>query len=100
MGNDRGGAYDRFRGIHDVLGDARVRQGFDRAGEFAAWRFQEQFHSPLARWALATELHGQHSVLCTTGELAEPKAILLDPRLLQRSVSASFHTHPTTRGAT
>jgi hypothetical protein len=85
MGSDRGGAYDRFRGVHDVLGHARLRLGFGRDGEFAVWRYQERFHSPLARWALATELHGQHSVLWTTGQLAQPKAILLDPRLVRRS---------------
>ena len=99
MGNDPGGAYDRFRGVHDVLGHARLRQGFDRDGEFAAWRFQERFHSPIARRALATELHGRHSVLWTTGEHAEPKAILLDARLLRRSVSAFVHHHPTTKGS-
>jgi hypothetical protein len=89
MGSDPGGAYDRFRGVHDVLGHVRLGLGFDRDGEFAVWRSQERFHSPLARWALATELHGQHSVLWTTGELAKPKAILLDPRLLRRSVTAT-----------
>jgi hypothetical protein len=89
MGNAAGGAYDRFRGVHDALGHARLQVGFDRDSEFTTWRFQRQFHSPLARWALATELHGQHSVLWTTGELAEPKAILLDPRLLRRSVGAA-----------
>jgi hypothetical protein len=94
MGNDLGGAYDRFRGVHDVLGHARLRLGFDRDGEYAAWRSQDRFHSPLARWALATELHGQHSVLWTTGQLAQPKAILLDPRLLRRSVAAGLRPVP------
>jgi hypothetical protein len=70
-----------------VLGHARLRVGFDRDGQFAALRYQDRFHSPLARWALATELHGQHGVLWTTGDLAEPKAILLAPRLLRRSVT-------------
>lgn len=94
MGNDLGGAYDRFRAVHDVLGHARLRLRFDRDGEFVVWRSQERFHSPLAGWALATELHGQHSVLWTTGELAEPKAILLDPRLLRRSVTAALRPVP------
>ena len=67
MGNDRGGAYDRFRGVHDVLGHARLQLGFDRDSEFAVWRSQEPFHGPLARRALATELHGRHSVLWTSG---------------------------------
>jgi hypothetical protein len=94
MGNDLGGAYDRFRGVHDVLGHARLRLGFDRDGEFSVWRSQERFHSPLARWALATELHGQHSVLWTTGQLAQPKAILLDRRLLRRSVATALRPVP------
>ena len=96
MGCEVGGAYDRFRAVHDVLGHARLRIGFDRDGEFAVWRSQERFHSRLARRALATELHGQHSVLWTTGELAEPKAIVLDPRLLRRSVAASLRPKATT----
>ena len=96
MGNEPGGAYDRFRGVHDVLGHARLQLGFDRHSEFAVWRSQARHHSPLARWALATELHGQHSVLWTTGELARPKAILLDPRLIRRSVTAALRPVPRT----
>jgi hypothetical protein len=99
MGREVGGAYDRFRAVHDVLGHARLRVGFDRDGEFTTWRSQARFHSPLARRALATELHGRHSVRWTTGELAEPKAILLDPRVVRRSVTSSHRpfrsrTHP------
>jgi hypothetical protein len=85
MGCEVGGAYDRFRAVHDVLGHGVLQVGFDRDGEFAAWRFQERFHSELARRALATELHGEHSVRWTTGALPEHKAVLLDARLLQRS---------------
>jgi hypothetical protein len=85
----RGGAYDRFRAVHDVLGHAAPGVGFDRHGEFAAWRFQERFHSPLARRALATELHGEHSIRWITGELAEHKAALLDARLVVRSRARS-----------
>ena len=85
MGNERGGSYDRFRAVHDALGHAYLRLGFDRDGEFATWRWQERFHSPLARRALATELHGQHSVRWTTGEIAEPKAMLLEDSLLRRT---------------
>jgi hypothetical protein len=85
LGCERGGAYDRFRAVHDVLGHARLGVGFDRHGEHAAWRFQEQLHGSLARRALATELHGEHSIRWTTGELAAHKGVLLDERLLQRS---------------
>jgi len=85
MDSGQGEAYDRFRAVHDVLGHARLRLGFDRDGEFAVWLAQEQMHSPLARRALATELHGQHSVRWTTGDVATPKAVLLDPGLLRRT---------------
>jgi hypothetical protein len=85
MGNERGGSYDRFRGVHDALGHARMRLGFDRDEELTVWLAQERFHSPLARRALASELHGQHSVRWTTGEIAEPKAALLPAALLRRA---------------
>jgi hypothetical protein len=73
-----------------VLCHARRGLGFDRHSELAAWLAQERFHSRLARRALATELHGQHSVLWTTGRYAEPKAVLLDPRILRRSQAAGL----------
>lgn len=99
MGSERGGAHDRIRAVHDVLGHARLGLGFDRDGEFAVWRSQERHHGHLARWALATELHAQHSVLWTTGQLAEPKAILLDPRVLRRSAAAALTTPTPRKGA-
>jgi hypothetical protein len=80
-----GGAFDRFRAVHDLLGHAVLNVGFDRHGEYAAWRFQERFHTSLARGALATELHAKHSVRWTTGEFPHHRAVLLDPRLLHRS---------------
>ena len=85
MDSTMGGAYDRFRAVHDIVGHAGLGLGFDRNGEFATWLHQERFHSPAARRALATELHAQNSVLWTTGTMAEPKAVLLDPELLRRS---------------
>jgi hypothetical protein len=85
MGCEVGGAYDRFRAVHDVLGHGHLAVGFDRDGEYAAWRDQERHHSPLARRALATELHGEHSVRWTTGDLPEHKAALIDERLIQQS---------------
>jgi hypothetical protein len=85
MGCEVGGAYDRFRAVHDVLGHACLGVCFDRDGEYATWRFQEQFHSPPARRALATELHAEHSVRWTTGELPEHRAVLLDARVIARS---------------
>jgi hypothetical protein len=85
MGCEVGGAYDRFRAVHDVVGHGHLAVGFDRDGEYTAWRFQERYHSPLARRALAAELHGEHSVRWTTGDLPEHKAVVLDERLIRRS---------------
>ncbi len=82
---ERGGAYDQFRAVHDIVGHVRLRVGFDRAGEYATWRAQDRQYRGLARWALATELHAEHSVFWTTGEAPEHKAFLLDPRLLARA---------------
>lgn len=80
-----GGTYDRFRAVHDIVSHAWRGLGFDRHGEFAAWLNEHSLYSGLARWALATELHGEHSVRWTTGEVAEHKATLLDASVLQRS---------------
>jgi hypothetical protein len=92
LGNSPGGPYDRLRAVHDLLGHVLPGLGFDRDGEFAAWLAQDRDHRGLARWALATELHAHHSVLCATGELAEPKAVLIDPRILRASVAAGSTT--------
>jgi hypothetical protein len=79
-----GRSYDRFRAVHDIVGHVRPRLGFDRDGEFGAWLVQERLYSGLARWALATELHAEHSVLWTTGAMTDHKAILIDCSLLTR----------------
>jgi|HubBroStandDraft_6_1064221.scaffolds.fasta_scaffold379108_2 hypothetical protein len=89
LGCDLGGAYDRFRAVHDIVGHVGPRLGFDRNGEFAAWLTQEQLYDGLARWALATELHAEHSVRWTTGTLSEHKATLIDLDLLLRVRNAS-----------
>jgi hypothetical protein len=85
MDNGLGGTYDRFRAVHDVVGHGHLGVGFDREGEYSAWRFQERLHSPLARQVLATELHAEHSVRWTTGDLPEHKAVILDQRVIERS---------------
>ncbi len=85
MGCEVGGAYDRFRAVHDILGHGHLNVGFGREGEYAAWRYQERLHSPLARLALATELHAEHSVRWTTGGLPEHKAAVLDGAVIERS---------------
>jgi hypothetical protein len=80
-----GGTFDRLRAVHDIVSHGWCRYDFDRDGEFAAWALEDHMYTGLARWAIATELHGEHSVLWTTGNLAEHKATLLDPRLLRTS---------------
>jgi hypothetical protein len=85
LGCELGGPYDRFRAVHDIVGHVIPRFGFDRDGEFSAWRVQERMYHGLARWALATELHAEHSVRWTTGCLNDHKATLLDRRLLRRA---------------
>jgi hypothetical protein len=85
MGCEVGGAYDRFRAVHDIIRHVVPGLGFDRDGEFAAWLVQERLYRGLARWALATELHGEHSVRWTTGVLSDHKATLLDRGLLARA---------------
>jgi hypothetical protein len=80
-----GGAYDRLRAVHDIVSHGWCRYGFDRHGEFSAWLHEDRMYTGLARWALATELHGEHSVRWTTGTVADHKATLLEPRLLDAS---------------
>jgi hypothetical protein len=90
-------AYDRFRAVHDLVSHAGFGYGFDRHGEFSGWIAEDRMYTGLARWALATELHGEHSVRWTTGRRAEHKAVLLPldlvrasrRRALGQSVSAS-----------
>jgi hypothetical protein len=85
LGCEVGGAYDRFRAVHDLLGHVASGNRFDQEGEYQAWRAQSRMYAGLARWALATELHGENSVLCSTGQFAEHKSALLPPGLLGRS---------------
>jgi hypothetical protein len=85
LGNEPGGAYDRFRAVHDIVGHVDGGYGFDRVGEFGAWLAQDSFYRGLARLALGTELHGKHSVRWTTGNDADHKATLLNPHILARA---------------
>ena len=90
LGGEAGGAYYRFRAVHDLVGHVATGYGFDQDGEYSAWLVQRDFYTGLARWAAATELHGEISVLWTTGQVAEHKAALLDQHLFgtsPRSVS-------------
>lgn len=80
-----GGPYDRFRAVHDILSHGWLQLGFDRDGEYSAWLAEDRLYRGAARQALATELHGEHSVRWTSGDLADHKAVLLDERLIEAS---------------
>jgi hypothetical protein len=84
LGSEAGGAYCRVRAVHDLVGHVATGYGFDRDGEYSAWLVQRELYTGLARWAAATELHGEVSVLWATGQFAEHKAVLLDRHLLKR----------------
>jgi hypothetical protein len=96
-----GGTYDRLRAVHDIVSHAWKGYGFDRDGEFSAWLTEDRMYTGLARWALASELHAEHSVRWTTGELAEHKAVLLHPTLLaasrRRAATPTDPTHTESR---
>jgi hypothetical protein len=81
LGGDVGGAYYRFRAVHDLIGHVATGFGFDQDGEYSAWLVQRNLYTGLARWAAATELHGEISALWTTRQFAEHKAVLLDSHL-------------------
>jgi hypothetical protein len=74
--------------VHDLTGHVLPGFGFDRDGEYAAWLTQERLYTGLARRALATELHAEHSVRWTTGEPSDHKALLLDRRLIEKARAA------------
>jgi hypothetical protein len=84
LGGAAGGAYYRLRAVHDLIGHVATGYGFDRDGEYSAWLVQRRCYTGLARWAAATELHGEVSALWATGHFAEHKAALLDRHLLSR----------------
>ena len=86
LDNKLGGAYDRLRAVHDLMGHVATGHGFDRHGEFVAWRAQDRCHQGWARLALATELHAEHSVYWSSGAMTEHKATLLPIRLFARAL--------------
>jgi hypothetical protein len=75
-----GGAFDRFRAVHDLIGHAWCGYGFALRSEYAAWRVQDLLHSVLARCALATELYGVNAARSIIGQSPELKALLLPVR--------------------
>jgi hypothetical protein len=83
---DYGGAFDRFRAIHDLIGHAQTGFGFEVQEEIAAWRIQERRHgSDLAQRALATEILAVNCVISIVGDTPEHKAMLLEPALVTRA---------------
>jgi hypothetical protein len=79
LGSEFGGAFDRFRAVHDLIGHAGCGYGFDLDDECAAWSTQDRLHSGLARFALATELYGVNAARSIIGEAPELRALLLAP---------------------
>jgi hypothetical protein len=77
IGCEFGGAFDRFRAVHDLLGHAWFGFGFELDDECAAWSFQDRLHTGLARFALATELYGVNAARSITGESPDLRALLL-----------------------
>lgn len=76
-----GGAFDRFRAVHDLIGHAWCGLGFDLEDECAAWSAQDRLHRGLARFALATELYGVNAARALIGEAPDLRALLLTPSL-------------------
>jgi hypothetical protein len=81
-----GSAHDCVRAVHDIVSHGWLQFSFDRDGEFSGWRVEHGMYTGLAKWALATELHAQHSVLWTSGQVPEFKATLLPSDLLLASL--------------
>jgi hypothetical protein len=93
LGCEFGGAFDRFRAIHDLIGHAWCGYGFGLADECAAWKVQDRLHSGLARCALATELYGVNAARSVLGEAPDLRALLIAPSALH-SLPARLECHP------
>jgi hypothetical protein len=74
-----GGAFDRFRAVHDLIGHVWCGLGFDLGDECAAWSVQDRLHGDIARTALATELLGVNAARSILNEAPDLKALLLWP---------------------
>jgi hypothetical protein len=98
LGSEVGGAYWRLRAVHDLIGHVATGFGFDRDGEYSAWLVQRDRYTGLARWAAATELHGEVSALWATGKFAEHKAVLLDRHLLMPATRPGYRQSSRTPG--
>jgi hypothetical protein len=84
FGCELGGAFDRFRAVHDLIGHAWSGYGFGLDDECAAWALQDTLHSDLARGALATEIYGVNAARNILGEAPDLRALLLRPSSCRR----------------
>jgi len=82
---DFGGAFDRFRAVHDLIGHVWTGYGFGLADECAAWRAQDRLHRGLARFALSTEIYGVNAARSVLGQTPDLRALLLAPSTLHGS---------------
>jgi hypothetical protein len=74
-----GGAFDRFRAVHDLIGHAWHGYSFELRDEYDAWMAQARLHSDLAGRALATELYGVNAARGILGEAPDLRALLFAP---------------------
>jgi hypothetical protein len=77
LGCELGGAFDRFRAVHDLIGHVRAGLGFELGDEVRAWRIQDRRLGPLARRALATEILAINCAREVIGGPPDQKAVLL-----------------------
>jgi hypothetical protein len=80
-----GGAFDRFRAVHDLIGHAWDGNGFECRAEYNAWKAQARLHSDLAGLALATELYGVNAARGIIGQPPELRALLFAPSVFAPS---------------
>ncbi len=97
LSGEVGGAYYRFRAVHDLVGHVATGFAFDQDGEYSAWLVQRTSYTGLARWAARTELHAEISALWTTGQFADHKAVLLDRDGEWRRAAARLRGAPVRR---
>ena len=93
-----GGAFDRFRAVHDIIGHAWCGYGFTLHDECAAWNAQDRLHGGLARFAFATEIYGVNAARAIIGEAPDLRALLLAPSLESGMRSVEPRTHVGTMG--
>jgi hypothetical protein len=79
LGCEFGGAFDRFRAVHDLIGHVRAGLGFALPDEVQAWRIQDRQYGILARRALATEILAINCARSVIGGPPDQKAVLLRP---------------------